>query len=327
MPLSTKTNDFQRLSQHWQDLLKESTRNWVFLTPTWQRAWWERLGEGQELMLVSFREGERLMGVAPLMRKGEVLSLIGDKDVCDYLDVVTARGKEDEVCKALLAFLEAVDWRVLDLVPLRPDSIVVTHLVPMLRARGYGVEDEQIDVSPEMSLPASWDEFVDGLGKKGRHELRRKLRRLERYGEVHYDRVKNGTSLHQEMDDFLKLFKESMADKIAFLTPEREAFFRSLAAGLMERGWLSLAFLDVNGRRVATTLSFDYDNSFSLYNSGYDPAYSSLAVGLLHKALCIKHAIESGKTRFDFLRGAEPYKYDLGGKDVPIYRFVVRRQA
>jgi CelD/BcsL family acetyltransferase involved in cellulose biosynthesis len=95
----------------------------------------------------------------------------------------------------------------------------------------------------------------------------------------------------------------------------------------MERGWLSLAFLDVNGRRVATTLSFDYDNSFSLYNSGYDPAYSSLAVGLLHKALCIKHAIESGETRFDFLRGAEPYKYDLGGKDVPIYRFVVRRQA
>jgi CelD/BcsL family acetyltransferase involved in cellulose biosynthesis len=62
-----------------------------------------------------------------------------------------------------------------------------------------------------------------------------------------------------------------------------------------------------------------------MYNSGYDPQYASLSVGLLSKALCLRDAIESGRRCFDLLRGNEPYKYDLGAKDQTIYRCVIRR--
>ena len=62
-----------------------------------------------------------------------------------------------------------------------------------------------------------------------------------------------------------------------------------------------------------------------LYNSGYDPDYSKLSVGLLLKALCLKEAIEDGKEYLDFLRGKEPYKYDLGAKDVQLYQVILRR--
>ena len=57
-----------------------------------------------------------------------------------------------------------------------------------------------------------------------------------------------------------------------------------------------------------------------LYNSGYDPRYGELSVGLLCKVLSIKNSIESGRKRYDFLKGAEPYKYHLGGKEVPLSR-------
>jgi CelD/BcsL family acetyltransferase involved in cellulose biosynthesis len=55
-----------------------------------------------------------------------------------------------------------------------------------------------------------------------------------------------------------------------------------------------------------------------LYNSAYDPQYSSLSVGVLSKALNIKDSIERGKKRFDFLKGAEQYKYHLGGREVQL---------
>jgi CelD/BcsL family acetyltransferase involved in cellulose biosynthesis len=42
-------------------------------------------------------------------------------------------------------------------------------------------------------------------------------------------------------------------------------------------------------------------------------------VGLLCKVLCIKESIQEGKKRFDFLKGAETYKYHLGGGEVPLY--------
>ena len=67
-------------------------------------------------------------------------------------------------------------------------------------------------------------------------------------------------------------------------------------------------------------MCFDYNGSIYLYNSGYDPAYTSLSAGLICKILAIKASIEQGKKRFDFLKGSEFYKYHLGGKEVPLYR-------
>jgi len=40
---------------------------------------------------------------------------------------------------------------------------------------------------------------------------------------------------------------------------------------------------------------------------------------LLH-AYKIKDAIEKRKKTYDFMRGTERYKYDLGGKDMKLYK-------
>jgi len=77
--------------------------------------------------------------------------------------------------------------------------------------------------------------------------------------------------------------------------------------------------------RAAAVLCFESEQELLLYNSGYDPAFAPLSVGFVSKALTLKRAIEEGKQRFDFLRGAEPYKYDLGAQDLKVYRLVIRR--
>ncbi|MDP3016985.1 MAG: GNAT family N-acetyltransferase, partial [Deltaproteobacteria bacterium] len=53
--------------------------------------------------------------------------------------------------------------------------------------------------------------------------------------------------------------------------------------------------------------------------NGYDPKYSFLSVGLISKVLCIQDSVERGRSKFDFLRGAEEYKHRLGGKEVNLY--------
>jgi hypothetical protein len=42
-------------------------------------------------------------------------------------------------------------------------------------------------------------------------------------------------------------------------------------------------------------------------------------VGLLCKILCLKESIEKGRKKWNFLKGGEPYKYQLGGQEVPLY--------
>ena len=88
-----------------------------------------------------------------------------------------------------------------------------------------------------------------------------------------------------------------------------------------------MVVLKLGGKRTACVLCFCAGDESLLYNSGYDPSYSHFSVGLLSKALALQRAIEQGKTRFDFLRGHERYKYELGAKDLNVHRVLIRRPA
>ena len=74
-------------------------------------------------------------------------------------------------------------------------------------------------------------------------------------------------------------------------------------------------FLELGNERVAGVICFDYLGHRLLYNSGYRLEYGRYSVGLLLKALVIEDAISERLSYFDFLRGAEPYKFHLGGQD------------
>ena len=77
---------------------------------------------------------------------------------------------------------------------------------------------------------------------------------------------------------------------------------------------------------AAAVVCFDYKGIRFLYNSGYDPEFSHLSVSLMLKSWCVRNAIEEGIEYFDFLRGSERYKYDLGGVDHEIMCLRISRE-
>ncbi|MEJ2738520.1 MAG: GNAT family N-acetyltransferase, partial [Dehalococcoidia bacterium] len=94
-------------------------------------------------------------------------------------------------------------------------------------------------------------------------------------------------------------------------------------SAMAEEKLLNINFMELDGVPVAATLCFDYRNCIYLYNSGYSPEYRWLSAGLISKALCIKEGISGGKERFDFLKGNEAYKYQLGGQQLPLYQCTI----
>ena len=265
------------------------------------------------------RQGGEIIGIAPLLVAEATASIIGSADVCDYLDFVVVPGMERDFFGVLLDDLRQKGINHLDLRALRPDSTVLTNLAGIARDQGYEVLCQREDVSVELDLPPTWDEYLVALSTKQRHEVRRKLRRLWEAGRVDYHFVKDGTAVNKTMDAFLKMFTESREDKATFLTARMESFFRSLADTMAEVGLLRLGILELDTLPAAITMGFDYNDTMYLYNSAYDPQYNSLSAGLLCKVLGIKESIQEGKKRFDFLKGDETYKYHLGGEEVFLY--------
>lgn len=325
MTLKVAQEGFCPLWAEWEALLPQSTSHAVFQTPLWHRTWWEEMGGQAELKLTSLREDGTLVGVAPLMQRDGVMTFLGSTDLWDYHDFVMATGREGELYPLLFQSLSKQSWKQMDLVSLPASSAALRYLPELAKACGYSTEVTQEDVSPGIALPASWDDYLMVLSGKDRHELRRKLRRLEGEGSYRFYTVNGSSALDGALEDFFTLMKDSRQDKAVFMTAEREHFFRRMGQELAKAGILRLFFMEIAGQRVASALCFDYGGTRFLYNSGYNPEYGSLSVGLLLKALCLKQAIEDGSRYFDFLRGNERYKYDLGAKDVQLYRLTIQR--
>ena len=62
------------------------------------------------------------------------------------------------------------------------------------------------------------------------------------------------------------------------------------------------------------------------YNSAVDTGATGLSPGVLLHAHAIRDAIARGLDTYDFLRGYERYKFDLGGTAVQLHRLVAVRR-
>jgi CelD/BcsL family acetyltransferase involved in cellulose biosynthesis len=324
---------FETLAEEWNDLLHRSAADTIFLTLEYQRTWWRHLGEGEILMLAMRDDGE-LVGIAPLFAPTDpqgqrALAFVGCVEVADYLDFIVARGREEAVYAALVDYLaspRAPAWDVLDLCNIHQDSPTLERLPHLAEARGWAVSTARDDVCPIVRLPGTWEEYLEMLEGKQRREIRRKMRRAGGQAALNWYVVGQEHDLTAEVEDFLDLMAASSPDKAAFLTPRMRDFFRQLARVAYDAGWLQLAFLEIGGQKAAAYLNFIYDNHVLVYNSGLDwRAFPKVGAGIILTAYCIRHAIERGREVFDFMQGAERYKYQFGGQDVEVQRLVVRR--
>ncbi|RJQ39328.1 MAG: GNAT family N-acetyltransferase [Nitrospiraceae bacterium] len=332
--LYTESGSFGILKDHWGHLIEESSSNEIFLTNQWQGTWWKHFGKDKTLRLVAFSNGEEdLLGLASfsieLSTNGKrVMRFLGGTDITDYLDVIAKSGYEESVCKSIVDFWKDTEdeWDFIDLHCLKETSITLNILKQLLNKSGYIAEVSIEEVCPKVSLPASWEEYLETLSKKDRHELRRKVRRIEKFSESadNYG-VKSSYPLAEGIERFLLLHRKSDLRKKDFMNRNMELFFQDVTGMIFAENWLKLSFLHIDGTFIASSMSFDYQNKVYLYNSGYDPEYSTLSPGIVLVAHLIREAIDTGRSEFDFLRGNESYKYHLGGKDSNIYNMVISK--
>jgi len=308
MQYEVKTESFDSITGFWQD--KRSRLDWdcIFVLPSWLRCWWQSFDAGGDLCLLSVRDNDEVIGIAPLRIEGSEAYFIGNSDVCDYLSFVFVPGREADFFDAVISYSRREGVEHLNLAPVRHGSVI-------LKLTGYDVAVNQEDVLVEMDLPGRWEMYLASLSAKQRHEVKRKLGKIENAGDVNY-RVYTSA---EAMDIFLKLFSRNREDKATFMTLQMQSFFRLLAKSLAEAGILKIGVLELGSAPVAAVMCFDYEGVVYLYNSAYDVQYGYLSVGLISKILCIKHSIEKGAKSFSFLKGSEEYKYRLGGVDAPVY--------
>jgi CelD/BcsL family acetyltransferase involved in cellulose biosynthesis len=151
---------------------------------------------------------------------------------------------------------------------------------------------------------------MSGRDRKFRKEIGRLWRRLEEQGGgATFEDGSEG--LDELLTDGFRLegsgWKAEQGSAIAS-APERERFYRRVAAWAAERGWLRLGFLTVEGRRVAFDFGIEADGAFYIPKGGFDVEYRKLGPGQLLTYAGVKRAFETGLETYELLGQQDEYK-------------------
>ncbi len=274
----------------------------------------------EEILLVEFYQEDTRIGYGAFEKIGNraiflgMKTVINGQEVTDYGDIVLSQGYRHlykEIWNRLMDWFCQNDIVFLHLDYVREDSFTYEYFKDKALKQA---------IAPYVSLPETWDEYLTLLDRVDRKELKRKMRRLEAtpYMYRSIDR-----SIQADFDEFVRLHKLSSGEKDEFMSNTMKAFFWDLCT-VNTRNWkIILSFLQIEGKNTAALMSFENESSVFAYNSGYDSSFNYYSAGLLLHAFKIKEAIEKGKKIYDFMRGTERYKYDLGGKDLKLYKIIV----
>lgn len=325
---SQDPRDFAR--RDWSALVTADPAGTFFHTPEYLKLYWEEFAQEPEHLLLVFAEEDGVqVGAVAFERSGQTLRFLGGTEVTDYLGPVALPDAQATVAKELFASLGRLDgWTEADLRGLPEDRAWLGLLAEAASAQGFSFDvlEDQNGVAPLLGLPGSYEEYLSQLPSKLRHEIKRKARRLEDDVGPWHICVATQETLEPLLDRFVELHRTSEGPKGVFMQPGMEIFFRRLGEAFVPRGVFNLTFLEfAEHQKLAGSIGFRFEGTYSLYNSAFDRAYQAASPGMVLVAEDIRIAIEAGCSAFDLLKGDYAYKYRFGAVPRAIKRLVVTR--
>jgi glycosyltransferase involved in cell wall biosynthesis len=266
--------------EEWRELFENSPDATPFASPEWLIAWEET--SGKTLEIVRARSGGRLTAVA-------VLDQPEFSDCRDVLaaDAEAARRLWDKLPPCTLDELPADSVFVRE----APDDAIV--------------ED------------ASWRPVVKlenlRLPAKLEKNLRLQRRKLEEAGGLF--EIAGPRQTGEYLEALFCLHADRWDGAGVLQSPGIQAFHKRVAPELAQAGWLRLHGIRMKGNLEAVLYALTRNGTVYYYISGFHRAIASFGPGSLLIQAAIHHAIERGDREFDFLRGAERYKYRWGGEN------------
>jgi len=316
----------------WERLLATNPTASAFSNRAVHEAWWIGYGaEATDISLAVYDAAGALHAYLPLMLRPDGVRYLGATYHIDYATVLIDLSDTERATAAvdaLVAHLYA-EATALDLRRLRRADHAHTHLMAALAnntTRTATLTVEEPAPSVDLTNITTFDEHLERIDKKDRHEIRRKIRRGEGAGVT----ISAKTHAVDDLAEFIKLHRARWGHHGLFTEDEKgardETFMRELFARAPEGLITIIVARNLEFGAFAAGLFLRDETGIRYWNAGGELAARALSPGILLFAHGLQMAISERKQTFDFLRGNESYKYEVGASDVDVLMITVPAQ-
>ncbi|MDK1473568.1 GNAT family N-acetyltransferase [Streptomyces sp. 549] len=323
--LCSDPEQFAALGPEWHRLYRNCRAATPFQSHPWLFSWWTSYGTAGRLRLVLVRQGDRLVGAAPLMlayRPMPALVPLGG-DISDFSDVLL----DDECPGAAAALVRglvlAARGAVIDLREVRPGGAAeqVWQHWPGVRRR---LDDSVCLELPAVPLP----KLLERLPSSSARRFRAKLRKLEALGIE--ERVVPEHEVPAAVATMLRLHGLQWHGR--GVTPEhlRPRFAEHLVRAttqMVRTGDALLTEYRIGDEIMAADVTLMSSELAGGYLYGAHPELRAKKVDITTMLLRhdSRHVTESGRSVLSMLRGTEPYKLHWRPETLTNQRFLLAR--
>jgi CelD/BcsL family acetyltransferase involved in cellulose biosynthesis len=305
----------------------------VYMSFDWCRIWWRHYGRGRTLRLFVFRQGDHLVGLAPMfverVRLGPISLKLGKRVGADhaltifslpiaadfveaaYANVLSCLVRDDRCDAVWIGFCPADD----------PTLPGLRAAVGSLSGLASMARDASAAPHTVFHLPATFDAYLKGLDSRQRQNYRRQLKQMQTAYRVEREVVSDPALAARSLADFRSAHERQWREegKLGQFGdwPGASAFNVELVDCLSKSGRFRMVQLKADGAVVSRQYAFVYgDRCFwRLPARAIEAEFEKFGLGVLGLVQLIEAMIGEGVRSIEAGAGHYDYKLRFGGTE------------
>lgn len=299
----------KNLITHWKRI-QENSDVYPQMYYEWCEPWWQYRSKGRELHIITVVENnDKIVGIAPLciekkiglrilksfpIHFGDFYSFIIDKSV-DFLLVFSL------IIRHIKTFKH---WSFVHLLKINNNTILFKKLNKDSFASKELVKNHIVLFSN-----TSFEDYLKTISHNARQQFRKRLRRLERKGEVSLTLSYAANDYIASIGGLKKIYESRWAENSR--KHPSDSYYQLLNEVIDElgrQGKFMLFFLFLDGQIIAYRWGVCHDDIYYDWKVGHNTNYDQFSPGMISIGLVIKKLIQLGYKKLSFGAGDYDWK-------------------
>ncbi len=329
---------FSRLEKGWETLCDELANNvTVFASHSWYQSWWKCYSADAKLHLFTMWQGEKLVGIAPLLWKKSsfhrlpvrMFGFIQNNQSLHNDFIVMPEFRTFFLHRLIQSFFEqSSQWDVIYFRNISLNTDNYKSLVEVLDKEGRCWDQKSTHNDSPFLIPhGSWSDYFAERTRRNRKTLKNIRNKIHKTGKVQVKNIRTWEEFLSCKEDIFEIARRSWSEKggDSIGSPGNMDFFEALAFSAAAKGWLSIWALYLDGQMIAIEFHLKAYGREHAMRGHYLPEFASLSPGTYLEMKILEHVFneQDSVQVYDFCGSFDSYKKKWTDTFVPHVDIIV----